>query len=248
MSSPECVALTSRTLLEVARQQQRAGEQAEGRRSRPASRIAPRAPVGRAGASGMTGAAARRSTATNATARQPADDRPPVRLEPAGSAVGCVRSLSPTSSSPTRDRSAARSRRGRAACRGARCGRSRRAARAATTASAASADRQVDGEHRAPADVVGEEAADERPGDEADAHQPGERALQRRAAAAGEEVGDEDERQPLERAGAEALQRRASAISCPMSCAVAASAEPARNSTMPISSSARRPWRSDSRA
>ena len=111
----------------------------------------------------------------------------------------------------------------------------------ATTASATSADRQVDEEHPAPADVVGEEAADQRAGDEAEAHQPGQRALQRGAAAARVEVGDEDERQAFQRARAQALQRAERRPAAPSICAAADSAEPSRNSTMPISSSARRP-------
>ena len=69
------------------------------------------------------------------------------------------------------------------------------------------ADGEVDREDRLPAHVVGEEAAHERAGDEADAHQARERALQRGGAAAGEEVGDEDEREAFQRARAEALER-----------------------------------------
>ena len=65
-------------------------------------------------------------------------------------------------------------------------------------------DRQVDGEHGLPADVVGEEAAGQRAGDEGHAHQPGQSPLQRRVAAAAEEVGDEDERQAFQRARARA--------------------------------------------
>ena len=68
------------------------------------------------------------------------------------------------------------------------------------------ADREVDEEDPAPAGLVGEEAADQRPGDEAQAHQAGEHALERGAAATGVEVGDEDEREAFERARAEALQ------------------------------------------
>ena len=52
--------------------------------------------------------------------------------------------------------------------------------------------------------MVGEEAADERAGDEAEAHEPGQHALQRGVAPAGVEVGDEDEGEALERAGAQA--------------------------------------------
>ena len=80
-----------------------------------------------------------------------------------------------------------------------------------------------------------------------DAHQPRQRALQRRAAAAGVEVGDEDERQAFQRARAEALQR---AERDQLLHVLRGRGErgAGRKSTMPISSSARRPWRSDSRA
>ena len=180
---------------------------------------------------------------------QPAAISPPVPARPARQPAGggWVRALSPTSTSPTAAVSSAMPAKSSGAPRcslrpidaGQHGGDDRQRR---------DADRQVHEEHRAPADVVGQEAADQRPGDEAEAHQPGERALQRGAAPAGEEVGDEDERQPLQRARAEALQPAPRDQLRSSSCAVADSAEPVRNSTMPISSSARRPWRSDSRA
>src|SRR5262249_48354471 len=108
-------------------------------------------------------------------------------------------------------------------------------------------DWQVDGEARAPADVVGQHAADQRPGDERDAHHPGHRALQRGAAAAGVEAGDQDERQRRERARPAPWIAR-DPTSQPIDGATPASALPHRNRAMPTNNRSRRPNRSDSRA
>ena len=195
MSRPECVALTSRDALEVAREQEHAGEQAE-RAGRAGGEQRGRCGGRRTARSGTIGdGRAALDPHERDEQGRPASTRPPVRdVAPAATSACWVR---PTSTSPIAAVSSAMparsSGRGPALAAADRA----RAGRCATTASAASADRQVHEEHPAPADVVGEEAADQRAGDEAHAHQPGEHALQRGVAAAGVEVGDEDERSGL---------------------------------------------------
>ena len=116
----------------------------------------------------------------------------------------------------------------------------------ATTASAASTDRQVDGEHRAPADVVGEEAAGQRAGDEGHAHQARQRALQRGAAAPAEEVGDEDEREAFQRARAQRPAARGRRSAAP--CSARWRRAPSRRGRAPCRSAAARAARGGRRA
>ena len=67
------------------------------------------------------------------------------------------------------------------------------------------AERKVDEEDPVPAEVVGDQAADGRAEQEADAEDGAEEALVLAALRRGEDVGDDRQRDREERAGAEAL-------------------------------------------
>ena len=69
------------------------------------------------------------------------------------------------------------------------------------------AERDVHEEHPPPPDVVGQEAADHRSGDEAEGHDAGEHGLGRGVAARSGQLGDQQERERLERGGAGSLHR-----------------------------------------
>ena len=85
----------------------------------------------------------------------------------------------------------------------------------AITASATSAERQVDVEDPAPGEVVDEEAAEQRTGDDGDAEHAAEQALVAAAVARRDEVADDGHRHDEQAAAAEPLDAL-NAISCGM--------------------------------